>query len=90
MSSLFPPGITHLADLPHTFHDALLFALQVISWDELPKDERPPRAIWLRPKKLYAHFKRVERIRKEKYGGGDDGGIDGPASDNKALDMLVT
>lgn len=90
MSSLFPSGIEHLADLPHTFHDALLFALQVLSWDELPKEERPPRPIWLRPKSMREHFKAVERMREEKYGGdGGDGGIDGPTRRNAAVDDLV-
>lgn len=88
MSSLFPPGIEHLGDLPHTFHDALLFALQVISWDELPKEERPKREIWLRPKELRRHFKRVEALRKEKYGGGGDD-IEGPTRRNAALDELI-
>jgi hypothetical protein len=90
VSRLFPDGIEHLADLPHTFHDALVFALQILSWEELPKDERPPRNIWLDPKALNAHFKRVDRMRKEKYGGGsDDDDIDGPVSHNAALDMMV-
>jgi hypothetical protein len=89
VSSLFPPGIDHLADLPHTFHDALMFALMALSWEELPKEERPPRNIWLDSKALNKHFKAVERVRKEKYGGGDPDGIEGPVSENKALDMLV-
>jgi hypothetical protein len=88
VSSLFPTGIEHLADLPHTFHDALMFALQVLAYDELPKEERPPRNIWLDGKELNKHFKAVEQARKEKYGDGD-GGIDGPVSHNDALGMLV-
>lgn len=90
MSSLFPPGIDHLLDLPHTFHNALLFALQVISWDKLDKDERPPRNIWLRPKELRLHFKRVDAARRKKYGlDKDEGDIDGDVTENAALGMLV-
>lgn len=88
MSRLFPAGITHLADLPHTFHDALMFGLQVLSWDELPKEERPPREIWLDHKAMSRHWKLVEQKRKEKYGGGDDD-IDGPVSHNAAMDLMV-
>lgn len=88
MSSLFPAGIDHLADLPHTFHDALMFALQVLAYEELPKEERPARNIWLDPKELNKHFKAVERARREKYGEAEPQ-IDGPVSRNQAMDMLV-
>lgn len=71
MSSLFPPGIEKLYDLPFTIHHAILAALNYLSFNELPKDERPPRWMWLDGEKLDEWFKDVERLRDQKYGGGD-------------------
>jgi hypothetical protein len=68
VSQLLPDGITHLADAPYSLHDAILTGLRLLSYEELPKDERPPRDIWLDGDKLTAHFHEVERQRKEKYG----------------------
>lgn len=89
VASLFPAGVTHLADVPHTFHDALLFALQALSWEELPKDERPPRNIWMDGKALVKHFKRVEAKRKaEMEPDKDFKHIDGPVEENEAAQEL--
>jgi hypothetical protein len=73
--------------------DALVIGLGFVSFDELPKDERPPKSIWLDGKERKRWFKAVEQIRKEKYGGGSDGDIrdkpiDGPVSHNAAMDLL--
>lgn len=72
MSSLFPPGIEKLYDLPFTIHQAILAALSYLSFNELPKDERPPKWMWTDGEKLDAWFKEVERLREAKYGGGGD------------------
>lgn len=89
MSSLFPPGIDHLADLPHTFFDAIRQAFSILSWEELPDEERPPKRIWLDSEKLSLHFARVKRDRERKYGlkpGEQDGG---PMEESGLVDDLV-
>lgn len=72
ISSLFPPGIERITDLPFTIHQAILSALNFLSFGELPKDERPPKSIWLDDKKMTAWWAEVERLREAKYGGGGD------------------
>lgn len=87
MSVLFPEGITHLADLPHTLTDGIMLGLQFLSFGELPKDEKPPRAIWFDGEKLKAHFEAVEKRRDEKYGGkdGDSKEIEDPVENQIKL-----
>lgn len=71
--------------------DAIRHALGWLSFDELPRDERPPRNIWTDPKRLSEHFKAVERRREEKYGGSQDGvsdKIDGPVVQNDTEALL--
>lgn len=92
MSQLFPEGITKLDDLPYTHFDAILTGLQFLAFEELIKEERPPRDIWMEPKKLKEHFDLVERRRKAKYGGDDgdirDVPIDGPVEQNDVMKEL--
>lgn len=91
MSSLFPEGITALGDLPHPLHDAIVTGLQFLNFEELPRDERPSRSIYLKPDKLGEHFKAVEKRRDEKYGGQDGASraIEDPVQ-NDAASMLIT
>ena len=72
LSSLFPPGIEKLYDLPFTIHNAIASALTYLSFNELVKGERPPRWMWQDNEKLEEWFKEVERLREAKYGGGGD------------------
>ncbi len=91
MSSLFPKGITSLGDLPFHIHEAIVVALQFLSWEELPKDERPKRAIWFDQDKLKAHFEAVEKRREEKYSydkSGQSQEIEDPV-ENEAAQMLI-
>lgn len=88
VSSLFPDGISSLADLPYTLHDAITAALQFLMFEELPKDERPKRAIYLDPKRLSEHFDAVEKRRKEKYSGEGKEEIEDPV-ENEAASLLV-
>lgn len=74
LSSLFPPGIERLYDLPFTIHSAILAALNYISFGELPKEERPPKWMWTDGEKMDEWFREVERLREAKYGGGGDQG----------------
>lgn len=90
MSSLFPPGITHAADLPFHIHDAIAKGLAFASFDELPSEERPPRKIWLDPDKLKEWFDAVEKRRKEQYGGGGDRQpIEDPVENAAAEGLIV-
>lgn len=81
ISSLFPPGITRLIDLPYTIHNAIISAIGFLSFEELPKDERPPRSIWMDGDALAAHWREVERAREAKYGSGA-----APAADYSEMD----
>lgn len=93
MSLLLPDGVDHLADLPAPLFDAIRRALGFLTFDELPKDERPPRSIWMDGEELSKWFKAVERRRAEKYGLESDGKmsdatIDGPVSENDVEGIL--
>lgn len=68
MSVLFPEGIKHLGDLPHTLVDGITLGMQFLSFMELPKDEQPPRRMWFDGDRLKEHFAAVEKRREEKYG----------------------
>lgn len=70
ISSLFPPGITSLADMPHTLFEAIRMALHFLGYSELPEEERPPKAIWLDADKMKLWWAEVNANRKAKYGGG--------------------
>jgi hypothetical protein len=88
--TLFPDGVHRLTDLPYTLHDAILAALNFISFDELLDDERPPRKIWGDGEKLNLWFEDVKRRRNEKYGQAESG--KDPIKDpvrNGAVDLLI-
>jgi hypothetical protein len=86
---LFPPGITHLADLPATLHDAISKGLAFVSFDELPSEERPPRKIWLDSERLDEWFTEVEKRRKEKYGVDGNKDIEDPVGNEAARGLIV-
>lgn len=94
MSLLLPQGVTSLYDLPHSIFEAVRCGLVFTAWDELPNEERPPKSIWFDGSELKKHWKAVERMRNEKYGGKGDGvdirdqAIDGPTERNAAMDEL--
>lgn len=88
MSLLLPEGIDRLDDLPYTLWNAIRVALGFLNFDELPKDERPPRDIWLDGDEMRKHWTAVERRREEKYGtSSEDGG--GTTKRNRAADDLI-
>lgn len=89
ISSLFPPGITHMADLPATLHDAISKGLAFVGFDELPSDERPPRKIWLDSERMEEWFDAVEKRRKEKYGDDKDKDIEDPVENAAAQGLIV-
>jgi hypothetical protein len=49
-------------------HAAILTGLRILSYEEFPEDEQPPRRIWLNSDALDEHWKRVKARRKSKYG----------------------
>jgi hypothetical protein len=68
ISSLFPPGVTRLCDLPHTIHRAIRMALYFLSFDNIiePQD-KPPKYIWLNGEKMEQWFQAVkERAKSDK------------------------
>jgi hypothetical protein len=87
VSQLLPEGIDRLDDVPYTYWNALRVAMGFLTFDELPKDERPPREIWMDHDEMRKHWTAVELRREEKYGGGEDGG---PVTKrNRAADDLI-
>lgn len=72
MSLLLPAGVDSLYDLPHNIFHAIRQALFFLGFDELAKDETPDSSIWLEPKEMKRHWKKVESIRRAKYGGKGD------------------
>lgn len=87
---LLPEGIDRLDDLPYPLFDAIRVGLMYIGFQELPRDEQPPRRIWRDGDKLTAWFEEVDRKRQEKYSGKSiaDKEIDGPVSRNAAAEDL--
>lgn len=90
VSSLFPPGVTHLADVPYHLHDAISKGMAFVGFDELPSEERPPKHIWLDEEKLRKWFDAVEKRREEKFSGNSDRQpIEDPV-ENEAASSLVS
>lgn len=42
-------GLETAVDLPHTISYAILYRERLNSFNELPKDKRPPRNLWDKP-----------------------------------------
>jgi hypothetical protein len=93
VSELFPPGVANVRDLPWRLFDAIRMALVFIGFEELEKEERPPKKIWLDDEKLEAWFQQVEKNRERKYGGkgkGDsDETLEGESVQNRAAESLI-
>lgn len=45
-------GLDSVVDLPHTISFAILYRKRLDSFNELPKDKRPPRNLWDKPHAL--------------------------------------
>lgn len=72
VSSLLPPGVKSLYNAPHLFVEAVRMALFFLSFEEYPKEERPPKKIWLDADKMQAWWEQVEINRRSKTDGGGD------------------
>lgn len=84
--SLLPKDMTSAEEIPWDLAMAIEHALRVCSWQEnLIGKEMPPD--WMLPfdDELQIWFERVDRDRKEKYGGGedDDDREEAPMMDNE-------
>jgi hypothetical protein len=69
VSSLLPPGVKSLYDAPHMFVVAVKQALQFISFEELPTEERPPKWIWLDNERMTRWWDEVKLNRQNKNNG---------------------
>lgn len=69
ISSLFPPGITRVWDLPHTIFNAIRMALVFLAFEQLKEEERPPKSIWLDGDRMTAWFAEVKRNRESEARG---------------------
>lgn len=49
-------GLEDISNIPHTISYALLHRLKINSFNELPKDKRPPRNLWDKPSRLDEFF----------------------------------
>jgi hypothetical protein len=86
ISSLFPEGVTKLADLPYTIFNLIGNSLYFVSFDELPKEERPKKSIWLDNDRMEEHWKSVEALRRDKMSGRGD---TSEMPKNALIDQLV-
>jgi hypothetical protein len=89
IDELLPDGVQDVRDCPHVWFEAIRSALVFLSFDELPKDERPPRRIWLDGEQLKLWFDDVERKREERYSNKGPGPIDDPVQNQAAKDLIV-
>lgn len=72
--------------MPHLWFDAVRFALMVLSFYELPSDERPPRRIWRDGEALDEWFEMVKEKRDAQMD--PNKRIDDPV-DNEAAKALI-
>lgn len=90
VSSLFPPGVTSLADAPYTFVQTVRMTLYFLSFENLMYEwERPPKKIWLNEERMDAHWEEVKRRRKA-LAKGEEGEDDGGPVENMALREVFT
>jgi hypothetical protein len=45
-------GLETAVDLPHTISYAIMYRQRIDSFNELPKEKRPPRDLWDKPYRL--------------------------------------
>lgn len=59
-------GLDTSENLPHTISEAILYRLRIDSFNELPKDKRPPRDLWTKPHKLEEFLDAVFDVKNNK------------------------
>jgi hypothetical protein len=72
ISSLFPPGVTRVYDLPYTIFNAIRLALHFLRFEELEEKERPPKKIWLDADRMKEWWAEVKRNRESEAKGEGD------------------
>jgi hypothetical protein len=87
VDELLPDGIDDVRDTPHVLFEAIRTALVFLSFDELPRNERPPKRIWLDGDALSEWFKQVERDRERSVRG--DKHIEDPVENEAARSLIV-
>lgn len=87
ITSLFPPGIEKLVDLPFKLHEAINTALTFLSFEQLPKEERPHKRIWLDAEALDRHWDSVLQARENKAKGHGD--LQGMAQNDLVKSIMV-
>lgn len=55
----FAEGLENSMDIPHTISYALMYRVTLDSFNELPRDKRPPRYMWDRPFQLREYLEHV-------------------------------
>lgn len=69
-SLLWPEGCESIEEVPVEVIQAVEHAFKILDWYEnMTKDEVPPRWMWTVDHELDLWFEEVERQREEKYGG---------------------
>ena len=59
-------GLDAASDLPHTITFALMYRERIDSFNNLPKDKRPPRGIWDKPYRLSQFLEDIWKSDKDK------------------------
>lgn len=67
LASLYPNGDSVNAPWPVSM--AVSHALAILSWMELPEEDRPSETIWLEPEMLEHHFNEVKARWADRSGG---------------------
>lgn len=86
---LFPVGVEDIRELPAPHFDAVRLSLIFLSFEELPKDEQPPRKIWLDDEELKRHFAAVEQKRKDEADPNRSASEEPMKSNSLAKQMIV-
>lgn len=87
VTSLFPPDFHDLRDLPHALFEAIRMAALFLGFEELDRDEQPPKRIWLVPDQLSAWMEAVNA--KRRGATSMDREIDDPVENLAARDLIV-
>jgi hypothetical protein len=88
VSQVLPEGIDSLSDCPFTLHEAILTALRILNYEEFPREERPPRNIWLDGDKLNEWWEEIERQRDAKYKGDTEPAVDESDWEQNAVELV--
>lgn len=69
-SSMWPEGCNTVDEVPNDLLSAFSHACYILRASEnFMEDEQPPDWVWAFPEELEAHFERIKRERKKKFGG---------------------